>query len=430
MLFQSTNPAYESLQIPNFRFFALSRLLVVAALEMMLTVMGWQVYDLTHDPLALGMIGLVEAVPFILVCLFSGYIIDTYNRHHIGLFCLLLILLLLGGLFAVNHWGFGWAQQRLVLFYYTFIFALGLVRGFLNPAYTSLLPFLVERRLYANAVSWNSNAWQLAAVGGPALGGLLYGFGGASLAYGTMVVFVFLSLVLFARIRYISGAQAVRHEPILQSLREGVKFIFSHPILLGASALDMFAVLFGGAVALLPMFAADVLHVGPVGLGFLRAAPFVGAILMGFYLAHYPPLHHSGKKLLLSVAAFGLCIIAFGLSANVYLSWALLFLGGAFDSINVVIRSTILQLSTPDSMRGRVSAFNGIFIGVSNEIGAFESGVAARFLGLVPSVVFGGSMTLLVVAAAYWLVPQFKQLHLGKWIDQQHANQAGISSNL
>lgn len=418
---KTTNNAYESLQIPNFRYFLTSRLLVVAALEMMLTVMGWQIYAITHDPLALGMIGLAEAVPYIMVCLFSGYIIDSYNRYRIGLVCLLLTLLLGVLLFWLNQSGMAWVQAHLILFFYIVIFLMGLVRGFLSPALTSLLPQLVERRLYANAASWNSNFWQLAAVGGPALGGLLYGFGGANWAYGTMLLFMLLSFISFACIRYIYTPQHSEREPIMQSLRQGAKFVFSHQILLGALALDMFAVLFGGAVALLPIFAADVLFVGPIGLGILRGAPFVGAIAMGFYLAHHPPTRYAGRKLLIAVAGFGVCIIAFGLSKNFYLSLLLLFLSGAFDNISVVIRSTILQLGTPDTMRGRVSAFNSIFIGVSNEIGAFESGFAARFLGLVPSVIFGGAMTLIVVAIAYWRVPKFKTLDLGKWIAKNEA---------
>ena len=415
----TTSNAYESLGIANFRLFLLSRLLVVAALEMMLTIMGWQIYEATKDPLALGLIGLAEAVPFILVSLFSGYVIDSFNRHRIGAVCLLLTFLLGFALFWGNYKQLDWVVGHLSLFFYLIIFLMGLVRGFLSPSFTSLLPQLVERRLYANAVAWNSNTWQTAAVGGPALGGLIYGFGGVNWAYGTMLLFMALSFVLWVSIKYRHVSMQKQREPIMQSLREGARFVFNHQILLGALSLDMFAVLFGGAVALLPMFAADVLHVGPEGLGLLRAAPFAGSIVMGFYLAYYPPMHQSGYKLLLAVAGFGISIILFGLSTNFYWSLLLLFFSGIFDNVSVVIRSTILQLGTPDHIRGRVSAFNGIFLGVSNEIGAFESGLAARLLGLVPSVIFGGTMTLLVVALAYWRIPALRTLNLDKWTKEQ-----------
>lgn len=408
------NNAYAALQNADFRLYLLGRFCMIAALEMLFTVMGWQIYSVTKNPLALGYIGLAEALPFIVTSLYSGHLADNYNRKKIILTFDSLLTILCGLLCWVNWVHSGWLQAHISMSFYSAIFLIGMARGFMAPSISSLMPTILPRELYVNGASWNSNAWHTAAISGPAIGGLIYGFGGANSAYLTVVLLAAISWWLFNKVKYNSNTTQKKRDPVWQSLREGASFVFNRPILLGSIALDMFAVLFGGAVALLPIFASDVLHVGPQGLGFLRAAPMVGSIIMGLFLAYNPISQNAGLKLLGAVAAFGLCIIGFAFSTNFYLSFVLLLFSGVFDNISVVVRSTLLQLLPPNDMRGRVSALNGIFLGVSNEIGAFESGLAARLLGLVPSVVFGGCMTLLVVVMAYFAVPQFRHLNLRK----------------
>jgi hypothetical protein len=267
----------------------------------------------------------------------------------------------------------------------------------------------VPRELYPNAVTWRSSTWQLADVVGPAIGGLVYGFGSAQAAYGLDAALMTLGLFSLGRVRH-SSRFVPSGESFRESLTTGVRFVRAQPVLLGALTLDLFSVLFGGAVALLPVFAAEILRVGPQGLGILRAAPSAGAVVMSLTLAHRPPLRHVGRTLLISVALFGLCMIGFGLSRNFLLSAALLGLSGMVDTVSVVVRSTMLQVMTPDHLLGRVASVNAIFIGASNELGAFESGTAARLIGTVPSVVLGGLVTLLVVAVTAIKVPQLRQL--------------------
>ncbi|HTC24938.1 MAG TPA: MFS transporter, partial [Gemmatimonadales bacterium] len=293
---------------------------------------------------------------------------------------------------------------------YAVIFVTGVARSFLQPARQALGAELVPRSLYPNAVAWRSSIWQLAAVVGPALGGLLYGFAGPAAAYGVGLALTGVALVAITTLKHVGSARPSDDGSVRDSLGAGVRFLRGQPILLGAITLDLFSVLFGGATALLPIFAADILHVGPQGLGLLRAAPSVGAVLTSLVLAHRRPLRRAGPTLLTYVACFGLTMIGFGLSRNFVLSAVLLAVSGAVDMVSVVIRSTLLQVSTPASLLGRVSSVNQIFIGSSNEIGAFESGVAARLMGTVPSVVFGGTVTLLVVAATAWRVPELRKL--------------------
>jgi MFS family permease len=408
-----TNP-YESLKIIDFRYFLAARFLLVVALEMQVIVLGWQIYAFTNDPLSLGLIGLVEAVPFIITSLFSGYVADTYNRKKIALTTSSLIFLTSFSIFllnlshenAIGHFG--------VLPYYALIFVIGICRGFLSPVNSAMVAQIIPRALYVNSASWSGNAWQIGAITGPALGGLIYGMYDEVVSHAIICVLLLGCITCYAMLSLTAPTEKRLKEPVLQSIQAGFMFVKHNRILLGAISLDLFAVLFGGAVALLPVFAKDVLAIGPSGLGILRAAPFIGSVIMGFYLAHRPPMADAGNKLLLNVAAFGVCMILFALSTNMYLSFLLLVLSGAFDNVSVVIRSAIFQLTTPDEMRGRVSAVNGIFVGVSNEIGAFESGLAARLLGLIPSVIFGGCMTLLVVGAAKLKVPEFKNLDLRK----------------
>lgn len=375
------------------------RFLLTIALQIQAVVVGWQVYKLTEDPFSLGLIGLAEAIPALSIALYAGHVADTSSKHKILKYALL-------GMFGCSLGLLLTTLDEFVLFFgatislrsiYTFIFLSGIARGFMAPTGFSFLAQLVKRELLTKASTINSTAWQTAAIIGPALGGLLYA--GIQIT-ATFVVVLFFTAAAFVCLLFIKPKPIIEQqgsELILVRLKEGIRFVFDNKVILGALSLDLFAVLFGGAVALLPVFASEVLKVGPEGLGMLRAAPSLGASITMLWLSFRHHIEKPGLVLLYCVAGFGLCMIGFGLSTSFYLSLFLLFLSGAFDSVSVVVRGNILQLQTPDHMRGRVSAVNTMFIGSSNEIGAFESGLAAKLLGTVPSVVFGGSMTLLIV---------------------------------
>jgi len=400
---------YAALRIPNFRWFVGSLMAMTVATQIQAVVVGWQIYDLTHDPLSLGLIGLAEAVPFVAVALFAGHVADRMNRLRISLAALAALFLcsvaLLG--FSLRP---GVITAERVWPIYLVIFLSGIARSFLQPARSALGAELVPRDLYPNAVTWRSSSWQLATVVGPAIGGLVYGFGSATAAYGVDAAIMAAGLIALAWMQHPPRPAAPPTEPFMESLTTGIRFVRGQPVILGALSLDLFSVLFGGAVALLPVFAAEILYVGPEGLGVLRAAPAVGAVVMSLVLAHLPPLRRAGRALLIGVAVFGLSIIGFGLSRNFLLSIALLAASGMADTVSVVIRSTLLQVLTPDHLLGRVSSVNAIFIGSSNEIGAFESGTAARLLGAVPAVVLGGIATLVVVAVTAVKVPGLRRL--------------------
>ena len=403
---------YAVLRFPDFRRFVGSVLVLTVATQIQAVVVGWQVYAITKDALSLGLVGLAEALPFISIALFAGHVADRANRRHVVALAMAAMLGCAGALLVFTVVPGSLAHGR-VWPIYAVIFASGVARSFLQPARQALGAELVPRALYPNAVAWRSSIWQSAAVVGPALGGMLYGFGGPALAYGVDLALVIVALGAIARLRGAPDPDRLEkadQAPVAEGLGAGVRFVRSQPVLLGAITLDLFSVLFGGATALLPIFAADILHAGPEGLGVLRAAPSVGAVLMSLVLAHRPPFRRSGAVLLLNVALFGLAMIGFGLSRSFALSAVLLGVSGAVDMVSVVIRSTLLQIATPQALLGRVSAVNQIFIGSSNEIGAFESGVAARLMGTVPSVVFGGTVTLVVVAVTAWRVPELRRL--------------------
>ncbi len=375
-------------------------------------LISWMAYEHTRDPWTLGLMGLIEAIPIILVSLIGGHYADKLNRRTIILFCI--AALMAGSLFLV--W-FGYDKQinlqRLGIGpLFAVIFLVGIARGFLAPAVNAFAAQLVPRQTYANASSWSSSVWQLGAVAGPAAGGLSYAWFGASMAALFSFLMMLLAAGFYSLIKPRPFNQNNEKEGIWQSLRTGIRFVMKNQVIVSAMTLDMFAVLFGGAVAMLPVFADQVLFTGPDGLGYLRAAPALGAVLMAIVLAYFPPINHSGRWLLTNVALFGICMIAFALSRNFYLSFTLLLLSGMFDNVSVVIRHTIIQAFTPNEMRGRVSSINSIFIGASNEIGAFESGLAAKWMGLIPSVIFGGAMTLVVVGCTYHLAPALRKLNL------------------
>jgi MFS family permease len=405
---------YAVLRIRDFRSFIGSRFLLTFAIQMQSVIVGWQVYEITRDPFALGLIGLAEAIPNISVALFAGFVADRINRRHIVIISSAFYILAAISLFAICWLSPAEMKSLGITTIFSVIAFSGVARAFYYPAQASYMAQIVPKELYPNSSTWNSTIWHIAAVAGPATGGLVYGFAGVQSAYAVVVLMSVLAFMLFLTTRKVAKPQNGLKPGLVAELKEGIRFVFGKQELLGALSLDMFAVLFGGAVALLPVFADQVLKCGPEGLGFLRAAPMVGAVVMSFLLAWYPPVRNSGWKLLTGVAGFGLSTILFALSGNFWLSLFFLFLSGMFDNISVVIRHTIIQVHTPDEMRGRVASINSIFIGSSNEIGAFESGLAARLLGLIPSVVFGGSMTLLIVALTGRLAPRLRKLQLDK----------------
>jgi MFS family permease len=408
---QATPPhdPYAALRHRDFRWFIISLFAMVVGSHAQAVVVGWQVYDLTHDPLSLGLIGLAEALPFIGVALPAGYLADRRNRRVISVAMLLVLACCSAVLVAVSAVPGLLARVGVTPVYAT-IFVTGIARGILQPARQALGADIIPRTMYQNAIAWRSSTWQTGSVIGPAIGGLLYGFGGAVASYGTAMVLMLVALGAFLVVRYAPEARSLGKTSMFEELLTGLRFVRSEHAILAALSLDLFSVFLGGAEALLPVFASEILHVGPQGLGLLRAAPAAGAVTMGIFLAHRPPFRRAGRTMLLAVAIFALAIIGFGLSRDFYLSLALLALSGMADNVSVVIRSTLIQLLTPPQMLGRVSAVNSIFIGSSNELGAFESGVAARLVGAVPAVVLGGSAALAVVGLTARLVPRLRTL--------------------
>lgn len=388
---------FAALRFRDFRYFVWAKFFLTVAIQMQAVVMSWFVYEKTHDPLSLGIIGLIEAVPALSIALFGGHLADRLSRRKIMLWST--ILTLAASVFLAMYVS-DVANNSVIPIFFT-IFLIGVARGFHAPTQAAFWGQAVPSLHYVNASTWNSSTWQIGAVAGPALGGLLYGWFGAYISALVVCLFVIITIIYYMLIKDLHVDYKNREESITQSLMKGIRFVFKNQLVISAISLDLFAVLFGGAVALLPIFADKILRVGPEGLGILRASPAAGAVFMAIWLAFYPPKNNAGKKLLACVAGFGLCMIAFALSKNFWLSFAVLFLSGALDNVSVVIRATIIQMFTPDEMRGRVAAVNSIFVGSSNELGAFESGVAAKLLGLIPSVIFGGSVTLLVVAVAW-----------------------------
>lgn len=376
------------------------------------TILVYWMYNLTNDVWAIGKLGLAEAIPAIGFSMVSGHFVEQREKKRLLTICVSAYVLLgtFYSLLALAH-GNLIAEDTTTHLIYAGFFINGIIRAFLSPTSFSLLGLIVPRRLYPNAATWSSTSWQLGGVFGPLAGGLLIAAFSVPVSLWGVVL---LQLVALWAIMTIPRQQVIKKEkePILKSLREGIQFVFRKQLILAALSLDMFAVLFGGATALLPVFARDILKVGEVGYGWLRSAPGFGALIMFFLLAWMPLRSKPGVKLLLSIAGYGLCIIIFALSRNVYLSFVVLLLSGMLDAVSVVVRSTILQLFTPDDMRGRVAAVNTMFISSSNEIGEVESGITAKWMGTVPAVIFGGCMTLLVVLVTWAKAPLLRSFKL------------------
>ncbi len=386
------------------------RILMVLSYQMMMVAIGWHIYEITHDPWSLGLIGLAEVIPYMGSALFAGHAVDHYfSRRGFAVVSSLFLALNAGLLVLITQY----PSAASVAWIYGTVALTGFARALISPSYNTLFALIIPRASIAKASGIGSSLFQVGLIVGPALGGLLVGFADKSLAYGLSAL---MALGAAAGALSLRVTEHRSHEPmaVFASIAEGLRFVRSTQVVLGAQLLDMFAVLFGGAVAMLPAFVHDIYQMGPEGLGILRAAPALGAIVTSVWLAKHPIHQHSGRWLLLAVAGFGGCMIAFGLCHNYHLAILILAISGMMDAVSVILRQTILQLATPDAMRGRVSAINGIFIGSSNELGAFESGLTARLMGLVPSVVFGGCMTLVVVGVTALRAPKLRDLHVSQ----------------
>ena len=399
---------YAALRVADYRRFLAMRLTTTLAIQIMSVSVGYFIYDLTGDPLMLGLVGLTEAIPAISISLWAGHLADKNNRRNMLAACLSLMVLCTTALTLIAFYRHALPKSMVLGGIYSVIFMTGVARGFFSPTNFAFLPQLVDKKTLPNAISWNSSTWEVASITGLGLGGLLYGFAGVTGAFATMATLTLLALVILLQIPPRPVPAFDPTVTALHRIREGLQFVFQHQVILGAIALDLFAVLFGGAVALLPVYAKDILQVGPEGLGILRAAMSLGAISMAIYLAHRPLGRNAGTLMLACVAGFGLCIIGFGLSRVFWLSFVLLYVCGVLDEVSVYVRAFLIQHLTPDHLKGRVSSVNSIFITSSNEIGAFESGFTAKLMGTVPAVVFGGLMTIAVVGVTWWKAPKLR----------------------
>ena len=396
--------ARAAFQYPDFRRYQLARLFTVMASEMQSVAVGWQVYEITRRPLALGLVGLVQFTPVLLLFLVAGHTADRFNRRNIVATC----YTLLGIASAMLLW-LTLRGHPSVHAIYGALVIVGVARAFNGAAGQSMLPSIVPEEHFPSAVAWSSTVFQAATIVGPAVGGLVYAaFQGPAPVYLASLLAAIISVLAVSKIQLHLSPR--RREPVsVDTVLAGFRYIWSHKLILGSISLDLFAVLLGGAVALLPVYAKEILHTGPWGLGILRSAPGVGALLTALVLANRPLRRRAGATMLWCVAGFGVFTIAFGLSHNLIVSVISLLLVGAADMVSVVVRGTLVQLATPDEMRGRVSAVNSIFIGTSNEFGQFESGITAQWLGAVPAVLLGGLGTLVVVGLWAWMFPELRK---------------------
>ncbi|PWS31157.1 MFS transporter [Pedobacter paludis] len=402
---------FAALRFKEFRSFLGMRFFFTLAYQMQAVVIGYHIYDLTHDALKLGLVGLCEAIPAIGIALYGGYIADKSEKRGLlikifsGVWLASVLMLVITSKFLHLK------EDFIVLIMYGLVFCIGLARGFFGPATFSLMAKIIPKELYPNSSTWSSSAWQLATIIGPLLGGLINWLWGITAAYSVIVALVSISLICIFTLKK-HPSTYIPKENIFDSLKEGINFVFKTKMMVWAMSLDLFSVFFGGAVALLPIFAKDVFHLGSFGLGMMRGAASAGAVITMLAMTRFSPMGKPWRNLLIAVTGFGLSIICYGLSRNFYLTLFFLFLEGSFDSVSVIIRQTIMQLLTPDEMRGRVSAVNSMFIGSSNEIGEFESGLTAKYMRLVPAVVFGGSMTIAIAGLTWFKTKSLTKLSL------------------
>ncbi|WP_431132897.1 MFS transporter [Psychroserpens mesophilus] len=422
---------YAALRYREFNIFILVRFALVFAWSMQFVIIEWQVYALTKDPLYIGLIGLMEIIPALGMALFAGHIVDQREKRNLLAVCIALFSIISFGLFWVTspEISESWSVKHILYAIYALVFFGGLLRSFFGPSIFSLVALIVPKKIYPNAATWNSSTWQMARVLGVSFAGFSIGLLGENEQMGVhwslCIVFglVMFSLLMLFRIKKKPILNPNIGEPIVKSLKEGVNFVFKTKAILGALTLDMISVLFGGAIALAAVFATDILDAGPEGFGILVAAPNVGSFLTMLVTAYIPIVKKAGLKLLVAVFGFGLSIIAFGLSTVFWMSVIALFLSGVFDGVSMVIRQTILQLKTPDHMRGRVSSVNSMFVGSSNELGAFESGLTAKLMGTATAVVFGGTMTLITVVTTAFVSPSFRKLDLAKDLEEHEKDE-------
>ncbi|MBC7721074.1 MAG: MFS transporter [Pedobacter sp.] len=404
--------AFAALQIPEFRNFLFGRFTFIMGLRMLGTLVGWWVYELTNEPFAIGLIGLSEVIPAVSLSLYAGHVIDISEKRKLMLrgvilyFGAVLFLILLSTKITAAQF----SNHSIVFCIYIIVFFTGIFRSFTGPTFNAMVGSIVPREILQNATTWNQGIWLSASVIGHAsVGFLIAGIGNT----GSLIVVAVLAATGFTflfQLKPKPPLNKIGEKKTLDSVKEGLEYVFKTKELLGALSLDLFAVLFGGAVAMIPVFAKDILLVGPVGFGWLNAASDIGSVIIIILLTIFPIRQKQGKKLLYAVAGFGVCIITFALSKMFWLSFAALMVSGVLDGISVVTRGTILQLKTPDNMRGRVMSVNSMFINSSNELGQFESGIAAKLLGVIPSVVFGGCMTILVVATTWFKAPSLRKM--------------------
>jgi MFS family permease len=408
---QITNDPFAAVRIPEFKNLMIGRFTFIMSLRMMGTLVGWWVYELTADPFAIGLVGLSEVIPAISMALYAGHVIDLSEKRKLmlkGVFfyiCSALTLLL----FSTNLIGDHFSKRYIAIGIYAVIFCTGIIRSFTGPTFSAMVATIVPRQYLQNATTWNQGSWLSASVTGHALGGFLIWLFGIT---GTLIIVASLLVIAFfvlTRLKPKPPMPQSGEKKTWESVKEGLRFVFRTKEILGAFSLDMFAVLFGGAVAMVPVYAKDILKVGPMGFGWLNAAIDIGAIFSVILLTLRPMKKAQGKKLFLAVVGFGICIILFAISKWFILSFAALLFAGMLDGISVVVRGTVMQLKTPDHMRGRVSSVGSMFINSSNELGQFESGLTARLMGVVPSVVFGGCMTLVVVIITWFKAPTLRK---------------------
>ncbi|OAB78025.1 MFS transporter [Cochleicola gelatinilyticus] len=417
------NDPYAALRFREFNIFLIVRFALVFAWSMQFVVIEWEVYSITKSALSLGIIGLMEVIPAVSMALFAGHIVDQKEKRGLLMLCIAGFSVISFGLFLITWPVFIKDLSKNTILYsvYALVFLGGIVRSFIGPTIFSLFSLVVPKKVFPNAATWSSSVWQMGAVVGPAVGGFAIHLIGVHWSMCLIFALSLLALFFLFQIPKKPILNPNLGEPVLKSLKEGIQFVRNTPVILGALTLDMFAVLFGGAVALLPIFAQDILKVGPQGFGVLRAAPAVGALLIMFTSAYFPLNKNAGMKLLAAIFGFGICIIVFGVSTIFWLSVVALFLSGVTDGISMIIRQTILQLRTPDAMRGRVASVNSMFVGSSNELGAFESGLTAKLMGTVTAVVFGGSMTIATVVTTGALFPKLRKLDLQKDLEAHEA---------
>jgi MFS family permease len=404
--------AYHALKHPEFRLYIASRFFFILVLNMQATLISWKVYEITKDPFSIGLIGLIEFLPAVTMAFYAGYIIDRNDKKKLLVFSIAGNILLTAVLTIATlpYFMSSFGSHTTLFTIYGVVFCTGIMRAFSGPTSFALVSYLVPKADLPNAITWHSSSWQIAAVSGPALAGLLYGKIGITFTFYMMLAMFFFAFLPILFLTKKPPYASSRQETILESIKQGFRFVRHSKEILATLSLDLFAVFFGGATALLPYFADVVLKAGPEGLGILRSAPAIGSLVVLVLVTIRPLKKQQGKLMLFCVAGFGAMIILFGLSQMFWLSMFALFMSGVLDGISVIVRSTILQLKTPDNMRGRVASLNSIFIMSSNELGAFESGLTSRLFGVVPAVVFGGTMTVLVVLTTWFRVPSLKKL--------------------